>query len=336
MTDNVKEQPESCWVGFDLGGTKMMATVFDPRFKALGRERKKTKGHEGVKAGLERIATTIRMALEEAAVPEDRLLGIGVGCPGVLDLDRGVILEAANLGWKDARLKDFLEEEFHCPVVMANDVDAGVYGEFRFGSAKGARCVLGVFPGTGIGGGMVYEGRIFRGRRNSCLEIGHMMVNAHGDVCGCGRRGCLETEASRLAISAAAARAAYRGEAPYLLSVAGTDLSKIRSGVLADSIKNGDTAIEQIIIDAATLIGASIGSLVNLLAPDVVVLGGGLVEAMPRLFVDSVDDAARRQCMPSFSRTFKTVAAKLGDDANVLGAAAWAEASQAAAIETSV
>ena len=154
---------DSHWVGFDLGGTKMLATVFDARFKPLGRERRKTKGFEGVKAGLERIISAIHAALDEAKLRPDEVAGIGVGCPGAVDLDRGVILDAANLGWKDARLKERLEAEFKVPVVVANDVDSGVYAEYRFGAAKDARCVLGVFPGTGIGGGLVYEGKIFRG-----------------------------------------------------------------------------------------------------------------------------------------------------------------------------
>ena len=323
MTESIKEPH---WIGFDLGGTKMLATIFDSKFKPLGRERKKTKGNEGVKAGFERILAVIRKALEQANVTPDKIAGIGIGCPGVLDLDRGMILESANLGWKDAKLKEFFENEFHCPVVICNDVDAGVYAEYCFGAGKGARCVLGVFPGTGIGGGCVYEGKILRGRKNSCMEFGHIQVTPNGNLCGCGRRGCLETEASRLAISAAVAQAAFRGEAPYLFATAGTDLSQIRSGVLADAIKNGDQAVEKIICHAAELIGVAVGSVINLLAPDVVVLGGGLVEAMPKLFVDNVDQAARGRCMPSFAKVFKIVAAKLGDDSNVLGAAAWAEA----------
>ena len=317
---------DSHWVGFDLGGTKMLATVFDARFKPLGRERRKTKGFEGVKAGLDRIISSIHTALDEAKLPPDQIAGIGIGCPGAVDLDRGVILEAANLGWKDARLKERLEDEFKVPVVVSNDVDSGVYAEYRFGAAKDARCVLGVFPGTGIGGGLVYEGKILRGKKFSCMEIGHIQVTPNGRLCGCGRRGCLETEASRLAIAAEAARAAYRGEAPHLLALAGTDLAEIRSGVLAESIRIGDVAIERIVRRAAEQIGTAIGNVINLLAPDVVVLGGGMVEAMPKLFVDTVDEAARQQAMPAFAKTFKTVAAKLGDDANVLGAAAWAEA----------
>jgi glucokinase len=318
------------WVGFDLGGTKMMAAVFSPEFRLLGRRRRKTKGAEGAKAGLERIVETIRDALDEGQVAADNLAGIGVGCPGNVDLDKGVIIDSANLGWKNFQIREALEKEFKCPAVVLNDVDAGVYGEYRFGAGKNARCLVGVFPGTGIGGGCVYEGQVFRGKNVSCLEIGHVQVNPNGLICGCGRIGCLETEASRLAIAAAAAMAAYRGEAPHLLAAAGTDLANIRSGVLAEAIKAGDSVIERIVERAARSIGSVVGDVVNLLAPDIVVLGGGLVEAMPEIMVNEVEKAARQRAAPPFAKTFKIAPAKLGDDAVVRGAAAWAEAVQTA------
>jgi glucokinase len=316
---------KDCWIGFDLGGTKMLAAVFDSKLKQLGSERKKTKGHLGVEAGLERMIGTIRTALDDAGVDANRLRGIGVGCPGPLDLKRGVILEAPNLGWENAPVKKTLENEFGCPTVIANDVDTGVFGEYRFGAGKNERCVLGIFPGTGVGGGCVYEGRIFRGKTMSCMEIGHVQLMADGPRAGTGQIGSLEAVASRLAIAGQAAQAAFRGQAPYLRSVAGTDLSKIRSGVLADAIKNGDQVIKQIIVDAATHIGIALAGAVNLLAPDVVVLGGGLVEAMPDLIVESVTKSVRKHVLPSFLDTFEVVAAELADDATVKGAAAWAE-----------
>ncbi|MFO0904584.1 MAG: ROK family protein [Pirellulales bacterium] len=315
------------WVGFDLGGTKMCAVVFNDRFEPLGREKKKTKGHEGARVGMDRVIGVIRSALEQAKVAPDQLAGIGIGCPGAVDLDRGVIEDFANLAWKDVRVREKLNAEFGCPVVVLNDVDAGVYGEFRFGAARDARCALGVFPGTGIGGGCVYEGRLIRGKKYSAMEIGHVQVRPHGGrLCGCGRYGCLETEASRLAIASEAAQAAFRGDAPHLLALAGTDISSIRSGAIAESIKQGDSAVELIVRRAASLIGVAVGSACNFLAPDVVVMGGGLVEALPKWFIDIIDATAREHALPMFTKGLKVVAARLGDDANVLGAAAWAEA----------
>jgi glucokinase len=316
-------QKNECWIGFDLGGTKMMALVYDAAFRPIVRKRRKTKGHEGADAGLARIVQTIDDALGEAHVDRSAVRGIGLGSAGPLDLDDGVILDAPNLGWKNVKIKSVLEKEFSCPAVILNDVDAGVYGEYRFGAGRASRCLVGVFPGTGIGGGCVYEGKILRGKTNSCMEIGHIQVMPDGPLCGCGLYGCLESVASRLAIAGASAQAAYRGLAPHLLDIAGTDLDNIRSGALADAIAAGDSVIETIVRTAAGHIGTAVASVVHLLAPDCVVMGGGLVEAMPRLIVSEVTAAARKKLLPSYADSFVVLPAELGDDSTAMGAAAW-------------
>jgi len=313
------------WVGVDLGGTKMLVTLLDQSFRPYARKRKKTQAQSGKDAGLTRMIDSIQATLDDADVAPEQLNGIGVGCPGPLDLDAGIVLEMPNLGWKNTPVRKRLEDAFGCPTVVMNDVDAGVYGEYRFGAASDARCVIGVFPGTGIGGGCVYEGSILRGKNGSCMEIGHIPVDPQGSLCGCGQRGCLEAMAGRLAISAAAAAAAYRGEAPNLLATAGTDLSQIKSGVLAASVEAGDKAVEKLLRDAARLIGWACAGVVNLLAPDRLVLGGGLVEALPDLFQEEVDRSLRKRVMPAYRDAFTVVTAKLGDDATAVGAAAWAE-----------
>ncbi len=321
MTDKI----ETYWLGFDLGATKMMATVFDGAYRKLGSSRRKTKSRKGSDNGMERIRETVREALDEAGLGKKNLAGAGVGSPGPLDLESGMLPATANLGWEDLNLKALFEDELHCPAVIVNDVDAGVYGEYRFGAARKARCVAGLFPGTGLGSGCVYEGEILRGRRMSCFEIGHCQVLPGGSVCGCGQRGCLETVASRLAISAQAAAAAYRGEAPHLLKEKGLDLSRIRSKSLASSVAAGDKTVEKIIRDAARWLGVGAGMLVNLLAPDVIILGGGLVEAMPELYMEEVTAAAAVSAVSSLSETFEVKVSALADDATVTGAAAWAQ-----------
>ncbi|HEY3353589.1 MAG TPA: ROK family protein [Polyangia bacterium] len=326
----MSETPARYWVGFDLGGTKMMAVVVDDAGKPIARKRRKTKAQEGAEPGLDRVVRTIREALEEAHVDRSQLAGVGIGVPGPLDPERGIVFDLPNLGWHNVPVAEALRGELGCPVVAANDVDAGTYGEYVLGAAVGARSVLGVFPGTGIGGGFVYDGQIFRGRHVSCMEIGHIRVLPDGPLCGCGRRGCLEAVASRLAIAAQAASAAYRGEAPRLLAAAGTSLENLRSGTLAEAIGAGDRVVRDLVVNAARWLGVAIGTLVNVLAPDVVVLGGGLVEAMPDLIVREAEAAARAQAMPAFSDTFRVVPAALGDDATALGAAAWARRAPAA------
>ncbi|REJ68905.1 MAG: ROK family protein [Planctomycetota bacterium] len=303
----------------------MLSVVFDDEFHALAQNRKRTNGNEGVEAGLDRIEKTIAKSLDEAKLTAKDLAGIGIGCPGPVDLEAGILCEAPNLGWEEVPLQEHLQSKFNCPVVVCNDVDAGVYGEYRFGAARGARCALGVFPGTGIGGGCVYEGRIIRGQRRSCMEIGHIPATALGPPSPEGRRGTLETLASRLAIAAAVAQAAYRGEAPHVVELAGTDLAKIRSGVIAKSIRAGDSIVEEIVRQAAEVIGRAVAAAVLMISPDTIVLGGGLVEAMPELFVTEVHDAVARNVLDSFAGSYRVTAAELGDDATAMGVAAWAQ-----------
>jgi len=320
-----KARGEKFWVGVDLGGTKMLGIIFDQDFVPQGRNRVKTKAQGGEQVGIERMITLIQGAMDVAEVTIDQIAGIGVGCPGPVNPDTGIVLEMPNLGWKNTPIRQEITKAFGCPVIVINDVDAGIYAEYRFGAAKDAHCAIGIFPGTGIGGGCIYKGDIVRGKTGSCMEIGHIPVVENGALCGCGQQGCLEAVAGRLAISAAAAAAAHRGEAPHLLADAGTDLSNIRSGVLAASIKAGDASVERIVRSAAKRIGLTAAGLVNLLAPDVIVLGGGLVEALPKLFRQEVEEATRDRVMPAYRDSFRVVVAKLGDDATAIGASAWAE-----------
>jgi glucokinase len=318
----MKKTKNRVWIGFDLGGTKMMAVVLDDASRVIATRRRKTKGEVGAKVGVARIMETIDEALAEAKVDRSRLAGIGMGVPGMLNLNSGVLMLAPNLGWRDVPLRRMLTRRYSVPVAISNDVDAGVYGEFRFGSARGARCVVGVFPGTGIGGGCVYDGRLLRGKTGSCMEIGHVPLIPDGALCGCGRRGCLETVASRLAIAADLAQAVYRGEAPKLEKLAGTDIAKIRSGIIREAIVAGDRVVERIVRHAAHQIGRVLIGTVHQLAPDVIVLGGGLVEEMPTLFVDEIADTLDKGVTGAFRGTFKVTAARLGDYATALGAAA--------------
>lgn len=319
------EQQDRHWVGFDLGGTKMLTAVYDEKLNRLSRERKKTRAHLGAEANVERMIKLVDAALAKAKLPRERIAGIGVGVPGPLDLEAGIVREAPNLGWKDLPLVDRLQKEMGCPVVIGNDVDLGVYGEYRAGAGKGARCVIGVFPGTGIGGGCVYKGKIYRGKTMSCLEIGHIPILPEGPLCGCGLRGCLEAVASRLAVSAQALAAAHRGQAPYLYKKSELCLSGVRSSTLAASVENGDKAVENILRTAADYIGRGVATLVHLMAPDVVVLGGGLVEAMPDMLRECVETTARKRTLKSMRETFRIEIAELGDDAAITGAAAWVQ-----------
>jgi glucokinase len=311
------------WIGFDLGGTKMQVVAYDSAFQVVARKRRRTKGAQGAEDSLARIGSLIDKVLEESGATADQIAGLGIGCPGPVDPTTGMVHIAVNLGWHNTPVGSLLHDRFGCPVRVLNDVDAGVYGEYRFGAAAGSRCAVGIFPGTGIGGGCIYEDQIIRGRDITCMEIGHTHVGGGTRTSGYAYAGTLEAEASRLAIAGEAVKAAYRGDAPYLMGHAGTDLAEIRSKVLAESIAGGDVAVRELVIDAARTIGIAVVNMVHLLAPDTIVLGGGLVEALPELFLNTVRQTARDQVLAPYRDRFQVVAAKLGDDAACIGAAAW-------------
>ena len=313
------------WIGFDLGGTKMLTIAYDNEWKEVGRRRRKTRGRAGSDSGAERIASTIAKLLEENKIEVDDIAGIGIGCPGPIDLEKGTILTTPNLGWDDVEIGNFLKKKFGCPVIVLNDVDAGVFGEYRFGAAKGSRCAVGIFPGTGVGGGCVYEGKILQGAGISCMEIGHTRISSSTRGSGFSIPGTVEAEASRLTIAAEAAKAAQRGDAPYLYKTTGTDIAEIRSGAIADAIENGDKVVRRLVEEASEAIGYAVMNIVHILSPDKIILGGGLVEAMEELIVGTVKRTARQSVMSVYKGRFDVVAAKLGDDAGVLGAAAWAK-----------
>lgn len=318
------EKSDDIWIGFDLGGTKMLSIAYDANWKELGRRRRKTRGRDGSDSGIARIGSTIERLLDENDLGGRKIGGIGMGCPGPIDLKNGRILTTPNLGWDDVDIGEFLKKRFHCPVVVLNDVDAGLYGEYQFGAAKGSRCSVGIFPGTGVGGACVYEGTILQGDGISCMEIGHTRISSSTRSSGYEFPGTLEAEASRLSIAAEAAKAAFRGEAPVLLGEAGTDLADIRSGALAESIKGGDKVVRRLVEDASESIGIGVVNVIHMLCPDTIVLGGGLVEAMEELIVATVAKTARKHVMGVYKDRFNVVAAQLGDDAGVKGAAAWA------------
>ncbi|HRU05022.1 MAG TPA: ROK family protein [Candidatus Brocadiia bacterium] len=309
--------------GFDLGGTKMMAGVLNDKMEVLSRSKKKTRGKSEEGDTFKRIADCIRDACKEANVDPKDLAGIGVGSPGPLDPVTGVIGETVNLptDLREFPLKARLEKEFGCPAEVDNDVNMGTLGEFAFGAAKKGRNVLGVFPGTGIGGGLIIEGQLFRGSSGAAGEVGHVVMDPAGPRCGCGKRGCLEAYASRLAIVARALVLLLRGEAPALAKEVGLNPGDIKSSALARAIEGGDKLLEEAIRETAFRVDTVIGSLINVISPDTVVLGGGLVEAMPALYVEEVTAGAKKAALGFLFKDVRIVTAKLGDDAVMMGAA---------------
>src|SRR6185295_5838525 len=254
------------WVlGIDLGGTKVSAAVLDPAGRIAGRARAKTKAWRNDEDVFGTIARTGHQAIENAGLQLAGLSAVGIGSPGPLDPVAGYIIESANLKFRNFPLGPRLAEEFGVATRVENDVNAGLYGEFKAGAARGARDVLGVFVGTGIGGGLILNGRLYRGASLNAGEVGHIIVEAGGPRCGCGNRGCLEALASRVAISREVKLAIKRGRKTVLSKRLKKQTDLLSSNDLKDAYFEGDAVAVKVMNRAAKALGIALGSLVNLL-----------------------------------------------------------------------
>jgi len=308
-------------LGIDLGGTKVVAAVLDDEGRIVGRARAKTRAWRDEEEVFATIASVGRRAIEKAGIDSAELAAVGIGAPGPIDFDTGYIIETANLKFKNFPLGPRLAEEFGRPAIVENDVNAGVYGEFRAGAARGANDVLGMFIGTGIGGGLIANGALYRGFSKGGGEVGHIIVEAGGPRCGCGNRGCLEAVASRTAITRDIRKAIKRGRRSSVSKALTRQTDSLSGKELKAAYDSGDELVRKIIHRSAKLIGMGIGSLLNVLGSEIVVLGGGVVEAFGDDFVARIERAARGIAFEINTKNVKFARAALGDDAGVIGAA---------------
>lgn len=310
-------------LGIDMGGTKVLAGVVDRKRRILSRAKASTDSSS--MSSLEKcFSEVISAALTEAVLEPSLISAIGIGCPGPLDIRSGSIVNSPNLGMKEIPVRDLLRKVLKAPVVMGNDVNVGTFGEFEMGAGVECRNLVGLFPGTGLGGGVIVDGRLLEGVTGNAGELGHMIIQPDGPLCGCGQRGCAEAFVSRSALAKELAGLAAAGKAPALLELAGTDLRKIKSGVILKAIQAGDKAVEKAVLRSARIMGIVMANCVNIFNPEMIVLGGGLVEKLGKLFVDPAAEAMKDYALPALSRGVKVAQSKLGDDAVLLGAACMA------------
>jgi glucokinase len=309
-------------IGFDLGGTKVLAALFDRKFQIVAEIKEKSKPQKGEKYFMGTLQDCYEDLLHQTGVRRSEILGIGVGCPGLIDEAKGQVLASPNLAFMQRMsLAKEMSKKFGSRVVIGNDVNIGLFGEHQFGAARGYQNVVGIFVGTGIGGALILNGQLYAGSTGGAGEIGHIQVDPEGPLCGCGRYGCFEALCSRLSIANEAAALVARQKAPHLLESAGTDLLDIKSGQLAEAIRAGDRAIEELLRRKAHLMGRVMADVTHMLNPELFVLGGGLVEAIPSLIVKEATRALQENAMPVMAKHVRVVAAKLGDHAIVMGAA---------------
>lgn len=319
-----KKSP-SYTLGIDVGGTKILGVLLDERFRVETSVKLKTKPEKGETHFMDSLDECVERLLSESDTARNEVMGLGIGCPGFINPDKGVVVASANIPFlKNYPLAAAVQRRVKLRAVVGNDVQTGLFGEHQLGAARGLQHVIGIFLGTGIGGSIIINGQTYTGASGAAGEVGHVLFDEHGPLCGCGKNGCVEAFAGRLAIAAEAAVAATRNRAPYLASLNGTDVKLLKSGFLAKAAAR-DRVIADIIRRKARVVGTLMANLVNILNPEMIILGGGLVEAMPRLIVPEAERTMRQLAIVASARHVRVTAAKLGDYAVAMGAAkrAW-------------
>ena len=309
-------------MGVDLGGTNIRAAVFDDGMEILGRSERPTQAQDGADEVIRRIAACVREALERTSVAVEDVAGVGVGAAGLTDWRTGAVVLASNLGWRDVPLKERLEQELDgLRVEVDKDTNVAALAEARLGAGREFKHFLYVTAGTGIGGGLILDGALYRGATGGAGDIGHVVVDPDGPLCGCGDHGCVEVYSSgagmvnrareMLASGAEAASSAMTVEA-------------LTPQTIFEAAEDGDAMAARVVETAGRALGLALADYVNINNPEAIVLGGGIVRA-GRAYMDPVEHELRQRALPALGEIVKLVPPGLGDDVGVTGAALLAE-----------
>ena len=309
------------YVGVDIGGTTIKFAFIDTNGQIIEKWEATTNVEEGGKYITSDIAKEIFSKVDQLNVDRTVLKGIGVGAPGFINLETGFIYEAVNIGWKDFHLKKELEEVTGLPVVVDNDANLAALGEMWLGAGEGAKDLLCVTLGTGVGGGIISNGQIVHGFKGMAGEIGHYTSIPQGGVaCNCGKTGCLETIASATGIARLATEALQTDGAPNSeLSNIYEQTQRLTAKNVFDTAKNGDALAVSVIDEISTFLGLALANMCAIINPEKIVIGGGVSKAGDFL-IEAIKKQFKAYAIPLIGKETKLVLATLGNDAGVIGA----------------
>jgi len=309
-------------IGIDLGGTYTKLALVDKSGRLFHRAKLSTTDYDTKEALLKAISYKIKRILKKGHINSRDLRGIGIGVPGPVDFKRGLIYYLTNVpGWKNVRLKKDLEARFKVPVLIDNDVNLMALGEHRFGAGRGARNLVCITLGTGVGGGIIIDGRLYRGSSSVAGEIGHMPLRETGQRCNCGSFGCFERYVSNSFIVGEIKRRIKAGEHTSIKRLVNGNLSLVTPEVVSYASKRNDKLAIALWQEIGKRVGIVLSGVINLLNPEKVIIGGGLANAGKFLF-EAIRDTVTERTLPIHKRTVKIIKAKLGADAGIVGAAA--------------
>lgn len=309
-------------VGIDIGGTKIAAGLVDE--DAAVHFRCESKGHAGRPPDvvIESADRVFHMVLAGANLEASSLAGVGVGFAGHTDAMRGLILTSSNLpAWDRVPLREILSKRFGVPVVLDNDCNAAALAEHRYGSGRGSRHMVYVAFSTGVGAGIIIDGQIYRGHTGTAGEVGHTVVDVDGRLCSCGNRGCLMAWACGMALTELAAERIEAGEETLLREMAGGDLARIKGEMVAEAARRGDRVARELVQLTGRYLGVGLSTVVQVLNPEVIVVGGGLTRMGAQL-MDPCLQTLRQHLPPVLVGSARIVPSHFGEDVGIVGAAA--------------
>jgi len=291
-------------VGVDLGGTNIVAgALAEDGSDVISLRSEPTRADQGADAVVDRIVrmidTVIAETIAHTGAKRDDMIGIGVGAPGPLDRERGIVVTTPNLGWTNFPLRDVIAEKARLPVRIDNDANCATLGEWWLGAARGANNVIGMTIGTGIGGGIILGGRLYHGSSDVAGEIGHATIDITGRRCKCGNYGCLEAYASGPSIADRAREALGGDDSAMMVKMAGGDPNRITAATVYEAAKRGDDTALDVVRETSRFLGAGIANLLNIFNPDVVVIAGGVTQAGDTLFAPLRREVKKRAFKPA-------------------------------------
>ncbi len=310
-------------VGIDMGGTSLRALVVNPQNEILAIEKTPTNVALKPDALIRDLAVMVEDVVASAGLRKSQLRAVSIGAPGAVDPEHGVVYHAPNLGgWDEVPLGAKLGKLLRVPVFVENDVNVGVVGEHVLGAGQGAQELVGIFVGTGIGGGIIFRGQLYLGMRGAAAEVGHMIVQADGPLCGCGNHGCIEALASRTAMERDVRAAIHAGQKSCVLKLMeerGKD--RMTSSIIQRAMRRNDAVMRKVMKRAQYFLGLAVASVVNMLDPECVVMGGGIAERLGEHFVGPIRKTAYENFLRRHdAERVKIVSGTLGDNAGPLGA----------------
>jgi len=310
---------ESYNICLDVGGTKVLGAIFNEKDEIIYRLKKRSKSEGEGSADVEKvIISVVEEMIKKSGIDPKKLNAIASCAPGVIDQDKGIVLFTPNLPWRNYDIAGAMKKKFGVPFFVGNDVNLGVLGEYKFGAAKGYKNIVGFFPGTGMGGGLILNGKLFTGNQFKAAEYGHMTLDPDGPLCGCGQSGCLEVFSSKRGMSDYIRQQVGR-KRPCMLAEDVANGGIFRSKRLKKALAAKDEVAMEAVDRACHYLAIATGNMINTISPDLVIYGGGIMEAMGPLFLEKILKELDRYCMVSIRPTVDVKLAALGDDSILYG-----------------